>query len=286
MENVRQGEQSSDISDGGSAGPDPNKLVAAALKRERTRAGLSIAELARRAGIGKSTLSQLETGDGNPSVETLWALSTALGIQFSALVDSPARPVEVIRFGDGPVISSAAADYSATLLSAAAPGSRRDAYLIRAEPGSARRSDPHARGVVEHVISPAAAHASAPTTTPSNSPPATTPPTPATCRTSSRPSNPAPSPSCSANRSSPRSAERRTSLLRVLNDLCAGSTAVRCGPSEVGSGLTAQKTAGDARGWPGCAESGDPASFSLTYQYSRPPISSMLIKLGELPRGA
>lgn len=149
MSSDRQDERSSGSPNDGVS---PQKIVAAALRRERTKAGLSIAELARRAGIGKSTLSQLETGEGNPSVETLWALSTALGLQFSALLDSPSRPVEVIRFGSGPVISSADADYSATLLSAAPPGARRDIYVVRAEPGEPRRSDPHTRGTVEHVV--------------------------------------------------------------------------------------------------------------------------------------
>lgn len=155
MDNVRQDGRSSgepNDSSGGAAPINPKQVVAAALKRERTRAGLSIGELARRAGVGKSTLSQLESGDGNPSVETLWALSTALGVQFSAFLDAPVQPVEVIRFGDGPVIPAAAADYSATLLSTARPGTRRDMYLIRAEPGEPRISAPHARGVVELVV--------------------------------------------------------------------------------------------------------------------------------------
>lgn len=134
------------------AAPNPKELVAASLKRERTRVGLSIAELARRAGIGKSTLSQLESGDGNPSVETLWALSTALGVQFSALLDAPTPRVEVVRFGGGAVIPAANADYSTALLSTASPGSRRDLYLIRAEPGKPRISAPHSRGIVEHVV--------------------------------------------------------------------------------------------------------------------------------------
>ena len=34
----------------------------------------------------------------------------------------------------------------------AAPGSRRDMYVIRAEPGKPRVSAPHARGVLEHVV--------------------------------------------------------------------------------------------------------------------------------------
>ena len=136
--------------DGASSGP--TAIIAAALKRERARVGLSIGELARRAGIGKSTLSQLEQGLGNPSIETVWALSEALGLTFSDLVDTPPRRVEVIRYGDGPGIPSATAEYISTLLSAASPSARRDIFLLRAEPGEPKVSRPHARGVVEHVV--------------------------------------------------------------------------------------------------------------------------------------
>lgn len=131
---------------------NPRQLVAAALRRERTRAGLTLGELARRTKVGKSTLSQLESGDGNPSVETLWALSTALELPFSALLESPQAPVRVIRFGDGIAIPAGEANYLATLLSPAAAGTRRDIYQLRAEPNAPRVSAPHPRGTVEHLI--------------------------------------------------------------------------------------------------------------------------------------
>ncbi|WP_341867844.1 helix-turn-helix transcriptional regulator [Rathayibacter festucae] len=79
----------------------PRDLVASALRRERGRLGLSISEIARRAGIAKSTLSQLEAGEGNPSLETLWALGGALGVPFSHLVEPPRRSVQLIRAGEG-----------------------------------------------------------------------------------------------------------------------------------------------------------------------------------------
>lgn len=130
----------------------PLQTIAASLQRERRRAGLSLAEVARRAGIAKSTLSQLESGSGNPSVETLWALGVALDVPFSRLVE-PVRPkVQVIRAGDGPMVFSEHADYVATLLASCPPNARRDLYLITAEPGKPRRSDPHMPGVVEHVV--------------------------------------------------------------------------------------------------------------------------------------
>jgi transcriptional regulator with XRE-family HTH domain len=130
----------------------PLELIAASLRRERARTGLSLTEVARRAGIAKSTLSQLESGTGNPSLETLWAICAALDAPFSRLLDPPRPHIQVIRAGEGPTVSAVQADYQATLLAACPPGARRDIYRILAEPGHARASEPHGPGVLEHVV--------------------------------------------------------------------------------------------------------------------------------------
>lgn len=130
----------------------PIALIAASVQRERQHAGLTLTELSHRAGVAKSTLSQLEAGKGNPSVETLWALSTALSLPLSRLVDPPRSHVQIIRAGEGPTIASSEADYIATLLSSCPPNARRDLYLIQAQPGDARRSAPHMGGTIEHVV--------------------------------------------------------------------------------------------------------------------------------------
>lgn len=130
----------------------PREVIAAALRRERERAGLSLTEVAGRAGVAKSTLSQLESGTGNPSLETLWALCVALDMPFSRLLDPPRPSVQVIRAGEGTPVPSADADYRVTLLAAGQSHTRCDVYRIGAEPGHVRRSDPHTPGVVEHVV--------------------------------------------------------------------------------------------------------------------------------------
>src|SRR3954465_10640011 len=108
----------------------PIATISAALRRERERVGVSIAELARRAGVAKSTLSQLESGTGNPSVETLWALAVALDTH-SAGVPRPPRPkIQIIRAGEGPAVYSAQAEYSATRVASSPPNARRDIYRI------------------------------------------------------------------------------------------------------------------------------------------------------------
>jgi transcriptional regulator with XRE-family HTH domain len=130
----------------------PLEEIAAAVRRERTRQELSLAELARRAGLAKSTLSQLEAGAGNPSVETLWAIAVVLDVPFSRLVDPPARAVRVIRAGQGVVIPSEHSPFTGTLLAACPPGARRDLHVITAEPGAARSAHSHIPGTTEHLV--------------------------------------------------------------------------------------------------------------------------------------
>ncbi|MFB9777662.1 helix-turn-helix domain-containing protein [Brevibacterium otitidis] len=102
--------------------------------------------------MSKSTLSVLEAGAGNPSLETMWALATAYQVPLAQLLDPPAPEVSVIRRGQMPQLASGSADYAAVLLSASPPHVRRDLYLITAEPGAVKESEPHEAGTIEHVI--------------------------------------------------------------------------------------------------------------------------------------
>src|ERR1700749_3639972 len=127
-------------------------LIAASLRRERARAGLSLTEVARRAGIAKSTLSQLESGTGNPSIETLWSLGVALGVPFSRLVEPLPTHVQVIRAGGGPRPQAARADVLVKLLSAGSARTRRDLYVMELEPGQPREAAAHIPGSIEHMV--------------------------------------------------------------------------------------------------------------------------------------
>jgi transcriptional regulator with XRE-family HTH domain len=141
-----------DLIDGANMPSPPLATIAVALRRERERVGISLAELARRAGLAKSTLSQLEAGSGNPSIETLWSLGVALGVPFSRLVEPPAPLVRVVRAGEGPRLHADRSDFTAGLLTAGSPHSRRDLYIMELEPGDPREAEAHIPGSIEHVV--------------------------------------------------------------------------------------------------------------------------------------
>lgn len=62
------------------------------LRRARTARGLSLRSLARRLGVSPSLISQVETGRAKPSVNTLYALATELGVSLDELLFVDADP--------------------------------------------------------------------------------------------------------------------------------------------------------------------------------------------------
>ena len=83
--------------------------LGAAIKRERSTLRISQEELAHRAGLHRTYVSDLERGRRNPSVESIEKLAHALQIPFSKLFEpwdeaviSPKRAVEIILIEDSP----------------------------------------------------------------------------------------------------------------------------------------------------------------------------------------
>jgi transcriptional regulator with XRE-family HTH domain len=63
------------------------------IKALRQELGLSQQQLAELAGVDKVTLIRIETGRGNPTVETLGKLATALGVEMADLFPKAQRPL-------------------------------------------------------------------------------------------------------------------------------------------------------------------------------------------------
>ena len=83
-----------------SNGPLENSKVGHRLRSERERLGIGLRELARRVGVSPSLVSQIELDRVNPSVSTLYAIVTELGMTMSDVFGE--RPEErVVQPGDG-----------------------------------------------------------------------------------------------------------------------------------------------------------------------------------------
>lgn len=88
------------------------------VRERRLRRGLVIEELARKAGLSKSYLSQIETGKASPSLGTLRRLSQALGVPLAHLFLEDDFACQVIRRAERRWVSFGAPDKRVHILSA------------------------------------------------------------------------------------------------------------------------------------------------------------------------
>ncbi len=72
---------------------DPRRSGTARSELHREGSGISLREFARRLGISPSAVSQIETGKARPSVSTLYAIITELGMSLDELFNSSGREV-------------------------------------------------------------------------------------------------------------------------------------------------------------------------------------------------
>lgn len=75
--------------------PTRGPYVGERLRAARAGRGVSLRALARDLGVSASLISQIETGKSQPSVSTLYALTTALGISVEDVFASADPPAEV-----------------------------------------------------------------------------------------------------------------------------------------------------------------------------------------------
>jgi transcriptional regulator with XRE-family HTH domain len=125
-------------------------LIGENVKALRRRGNLPALELSRRSGVARNTIAALEAGEGNPTVDTLYALANALGVPLSDLLEKPAPGAQVVRAGSGPAVEGAALE-ARLLERIERPGLLGELYAIRFRPGAARHAQPHPLGVEERL---------------------------------------------------------------------------------------------------------------------------------------
>jgi transcriptional regulator with XRE-family HTH domain len=123
--------------------------IAANLRALRAGRNMSVVALAERSGVARATLTKLEAGRGNPTIDTLYALADALGAALGDLIGEPGTSrVEVLRAGEGAHVTGAV---SARLLDRVLGHRLAEVYEVSFATRT-RHANPHPRGVVESLI--------------------------------------------------------------------------------------------------------------------------------------
>ncbi|OFB35850.1 DNA-binding protein [Mycolicibacterium sp. (ex Dasyatis americana)] len=131
--------------------PEENVLVARNLRTFRQERAMSLGELARRSGLAKQTLSKIEQGTGNPTVETLALLGAALDVPARRLLTEWGTPVYVQRGETGPWTKSR--EWAERLLDETYGSGYVRTLILRLERTASEPEviDPHQPGTLHHL---------------------------------------------------------------------------------------------------------------------------------------
>lgn len=128
------------------------RTLAHNVRAARTRAGLSLDELGRRAKVSKGALVGLEKAQGNPNFATLVRLADTLGVSVSALLEGPAEGrVRVVAADAVTPLWTGGRGGEARLMLTTSGAAPVEVWRWRLEPGEEYPSHPHQAGVVETV---------------------------------------------------------------------------------------------------------------------------------------
>ncbi|MFI9029589.1 helix-turn-helix domain-containing protein [Streptomyces sp. NPDC053560] len=128
------------------------RTLAHNVRAARTRAGLSLDELGRRAKVSKGALVALEKAQGNPNFATLVRLADTLGISVSALMEGPAEGrVRVVAADTVMPLWAGSQGSEARLMLTTSGPAPVEVWRWQLAPGEEYPSHPHQAGVVETV---------------------------------------------------------------------------------------------------------------------------------------
>jgi transcriptional regulator with XRE-family HTH domain len=131
---------------------DLNAHIARTVRALRQSRGWSLGALAERAGLSKTIVAKIETGDGNPSMETVLRLADALEITIGSLLAADRPPgTHVVRVEGAAFVRSRSGLLGRGIFSDGR-GRRVEIHEVIIEPGVDYHSNPHRPGTEELVV--------------------------------------------------------------------------------------------------------------------------------------
>ncbi|UOY92445.1 XRE family transcriptional regulator [Ectobacillus sp. JY-23] len=121
------------------------------VKRLRAQRGWSLDKTAEMTGVSKGMLHQIERGETQPTVTTLWKIATGLHVSFSSLLQEDHGSVSVVQRKSAPDITEDNGNCLVYVLFPFDPQTQIEIFTIILKAGSSYRSTPHNEGVHEHI---------------------------------------------------------------------------------------------------------------------------------------
>ncbi|GIP33582.1 helix-turn-helix domain-containing protein [Paenibacillus sp. J2TS4] len=121
------------------------------LQRLRKQRQLSLDKMADLTGVSKGMLHQIERGDTQPTVTTVWKIATGLNISFSSLIKDDESTISIVNRKKVPDITEDNGNCLVYVLFPFNPQTQIEIFTIVLKPKASYVSTPHNEGVLEYI---------------------------------------------------------------------------------------------------------------------------------------
>lgn len=128
-----------------------NLIVANNFKAIREAKKISLDKVAEMTGVSKSMLGQIERGESNPTMTTMWKIANGLKIPFTSLITTPKPDTAIVKKDEVEPYTEDKGKFRNFPIFPYEEGRRFDGYMVEIEKGGYWSSDPHGEGTEEFI---------------------------------------------------------------------------------------------------------------------------------------
>jgi len=129
-----------------------NENLANNLQKVRDDRNLSLDKLAEMTGVSKSMLRQIEIGQSNPTIATIWKIANGLRLPFTTLLKEQTQTISLKSFKEDVPLTGETEGYRLFPLIPFNPERAFETYFVEIDPGTKLDAEPHQGNAEEHVF--------------------------------------------------------------------------------------------------------------------------------------
>lgn len=126
-------------------------VLAENLKTLRATKKLSLDKVAEMTGVSKTMLGQIERGESNPTLNTVWKIANGLKISFTALIHQPQPDTVVVTKNDIQAMQEDHGKYRIFPFFPFDDNRRFEVYTVEMDKGAYLSADAHGEGTEEFI---------------------------------------------------------------------------------------------------------------------------------------
>jgi transcriptional regulator with XRE-family HTH domain len=128
-----------------------NVIIGNNLNTYRKSKGYSLDKVAEMTGVSKGMLGQIERGETNPSISTLWKIANGLHISQTSLLEAKPEELVIIKKGDLSPITEHKDKYVVYPAFPFDSKKKFEVLVVDLQDGCIHKSEPHDKDVEEYI---------------------------------------------------------------------------------------------------------------------------------------